>query len=259
MNARPLPAVALALAVLLAGVGPAVGVGTDSGDDGPVQRPGESIHRTAGAVSDANATASASDAGASDADDSFAQYKVSLENVTVKTWLIRNSTVLNATVRNVVVRNATTENGRRTNVTLSNVSVGRFAIERARMKNVTARKLVIRNKSVLNVPGGSFFDPNVENRTIDRQWTKNSTVSGVVIDRLVVDAAILCGNTSLGQRTTGDPIAPAAGEKKPDIVVENGTVGEALIIKGEASNWSVGSVNRSAPTNATLPQGCNRG
>ncbi|UPV74268.1 hypothetical protein M0R89_17235 [Halorussus limi] len=253
MSSRQLSALALAALVLLAGAGPVLGVGTDaatgSADDGPVQRTGEPVHRT-----------DAVERNATDADDSFAQYKVSLDNVTVKTWLIRDSTVLNATVKNVVVRNATTENGSRTNVTLSNVSVGQFTLERARMKNVTAQKLVIRNKSVLNVPGGSFFDPSVKNRTIDRQWTKNSTVSGVVIDRLVVDAAILCGNASLGPRATGnDSVAPAAGEKKPDIVVKNGTVGEALIMRGHASNWSVGSVDQPAATNSTLPQGCNRG
>ncbi|WP_135854451.1 hypothetical protein [Halorussus salinus] len=248
MNARPLPAVALALAVLLAGVGPVVGLGTDAA---PSAR--SAPNATAPASAPSNATAS-------DADDSFAQYKVSLNNVTVRTWLIRNSTVLNATVENVVVRNATTENGSRANVTLSNVSVGRFALDRARMQNVTARKLVIRNKSILDVPGGSFFDPNVENRTIDRQWTKNDTVSGVVIDRLVVDAAILCGNASLGQRATGNSsVAPGAGDERPDITVENGTVGEALVIRGAASNWSVESVNQPAPTNATLPQGCSRG
>jgi hypothetical protein len=252
MNARPLPAVALALAVLLAGVGPVVGLGTDAAPSAP--------NATAPASAPPNATASAPNATASDAADSFAQYKVSLNNVTVRTWLIRDSTVLNATVENVVVRNATTEEGRRTNVTLSNVSVGRFALDRARLSNVTARKLVIRNKSILNVPGGSFFDPNVENRTIDRQWTKNDTVSGVVIDRLVVDAAALCEDASLGQRATGNSsVAPAAGDEQPDITVENGTVGEALVMRGAASNWSVESVNQSAPTNATLPQGCSRG
>lgn len=255
MNARPLPAVALALAVLLAGVGPVAGLGIDAASSAP--------NATSPASALPNATAPASappNATASDAADSFAQYKVSLNNVTVRTWLIRDSTVLNATVENVVVRNATTEEGRRTNVTLSNVSVGRFALDRARLSNVTARKLVIRNKSILDVPGGSFFDPNVENRTIDRQWTQNDTVSGVVIDHLVVDAAVLCGNASLGQRATGNSsVAPASGDERPDITVENGTVGEALVMRGEASNWSVESVNQSDPTNATLPQGCNRG
>jgi hypothetical protein len=250
MSSRPVPAVALAALVLLAGAVPVLGVGMDDATERASDELGaqtdEPAHRTDGA--------------ASDTDESFAQYKVSLDNVTVKTWLIRNSTVRNATVSEVVVRNATTENGSRANVTLSNVSVGRFVLDRARMKNVTARKLVIRNKSVLDVPGGNFFDPEVENRTIDRQWTKNDTVTGVVIDRIVVDAAILCGNATLGQRAPADAsIAPAAGDKQPDITVQNGTVGEALVMRGAASNWSVGSVDQPDVTNSTLPQGCNRG
>ncbi|WP_128476271.1 hypothetical protein [Halorussus pelagicus] len=258
MSSRPLPVVALAALVLLAGAGPVVGVGTDGDDSGfdahdRVFDADASVADASGGVPDATDMIS-------NADDSFAQYKVSLDNVTVRTWLIRNSTVLNATVENVVVRNATTENGSQKNVTLSNVSVGQFALDRARMKNVTARRLVIRNKSILDVPGGSFFDPSVENRTIDRQWTKNDTVSGVVIDRIVVDAAILCGNATLGHRAPGNgSFAPVTGDERPDITVENGTVGEALVMRGDASNWSVESVDRPNVTDLTLPQGCNRG
>ena len=258
MSSRPLPVVALAALVLLAGAGPVVGLGSDADASGydahdRVFDADASVADASGGVSDTNDTVS-------DADDSFAQYKVSLDNVTVRTWLIRNSTVLNATVESVIVRNATTENGSRENVTLSNVSVGRFALDRARMQNVTAQTLVIRNKSVLDVPGGSLFDPNVKDRTIDRQWTRNDTVSGVVIDRIVVDAAILCGDATLGQRAPDDAsITPTASDGQPDITVENGTVGEALVMQGAASNWSVESVDRPNVTDSTLPQGCNRG
>ena len=245
MTPRPLPAVAVVALVLLAGVGPVVG-------DGP-----------GGAAADLhveraeNATA---DEAIQRGEAARLQYKVSLDNVTIKTWLLRNATVVNATVEEVVIRNATTTEGSRTNVTLSNVTVGRFFLERARFKNVTAGTLVVRNKSILSIPGGGFIDPNVANRTIDRHWTKNQTVSGVVIDRLAVDAAFLCGNATLGQRAANaTKFDPMTDEDKPDIVVRNGTVGEALIMKGEATNWSVGSVQRSTPTNSSLPKGCSRG
>lgn len=252
MTPRPLPAVAVAALVLLAGVGPAVGVGSVDGDGAVVDLPADPSGQQA-----ANETGDRADKGAAAA---RLQYKVSLDNVTIRTWLLRNATVVNATVEEVLIRNATTPEGSRANVTLTNVTVGRFFLERARFKNVTAEQLVVRNKSVLDIPGGSLIDPNVENRTIDRHWTKNQTVSGVVIDRMAVDTAFLCGNASLGGQAA-DPAKydPTSDEGNPDITVKNGTVGEALVIKGAASNWSVGSVDRSPATNASLPKGCSRG
>ncbi|WP_276301325.1 hypothetical protein [Halorussus lipolyticus] len=243
MSTRATLTVALSALVLFAGVAPVAGIADAEADrNAPADRVGvtdEPIHRTGGPI---------------------AQYKVSLNNVTIETWLLRNSTVVNATVDEVLIRNATTENGSRANVTLSNVSVGQFEIERGRLKSVTARKLVIRNKSILSIPGGGFIDPNVENRTLERHWTKNQTVSGVVIDRIVVDAAFLCGNATLGSQAAGNSsIAPQAGDENPDITVQNGTVGEALVIKGAASNWSVGGVQQPGLTDGSLPKGCSRG
>ncbi|MFC7080167.1 hypothetical protein [Halorussus caseinilyticus] len=267
MSPRPLPVVALATLVLLAGVGP-VGETGPVGEDGtsaavaanvPTDRADASIDRTDATADRAAVPVERAAAPIRRSADAF-QYKVSLNNVTIETWLLRDSKVVNATIESVVVRNATTENGSRTNVTLSNVTVGRFALERARLKNVTARKLVVRNKSVLDIPGGGFIDPNVENRTLERHWTRNTTVSGVVIDRMAVDAAVLCENATLGQRAS-NPTAfdPTASDDKPAITVENGTVGEALVIRGEATGWSVESVQQPDPTSSSLPDGCGRG
>ncbi|WP_168216293.1 hypothetical protein [Halorussus halobius] len=187
-------------------------------------------------------------------------YEISLDNVTVETWLLRDATVRNATVEEVVIHNATTPDGARANVTLSNVTVGEFAVERGRLLNVSATRLVVRNKSVLDVPGGEFIDPNVENRTVKRQWTRNATVAGVVIDRMRVDAAVLCANATLGEQAD-DPAAfdPQAGDDDPAITVENGSAEEALLIRGHASEWRVGSADGPAAENASLPQGCERG
>lgn len=232
MSTRVGIAVGLVAMVLLSGVGPAFG--TNASDH-------------SGDVADGATNAAQG-------------YEVSLDNVTVETWLLRDSTVRNATVEEVVVQNATTTEGARENVTLRNVTVGEFAVERGRLLNVTATKLIVRNKSVLDIPGGEFIDPNLEGRTIDREWTRNATVAGVVIDRMTIDAAILCGNASLGDEAD-DPGAfdPRADDEAPAITVQNGTAGEAMIIRGHASNWSVGSVSEPAVTNATLPQGCGRG
>lgn len=229
-------AVALSILFLLAGVGPVVGGHADAEFD---QSADDAIDRTG---------------------DAPAQYKVSLDNVTVQTWLLRNSTVRNATVREVVVENVTTSDGARENVTLSNVTVGQFDIDRGRLLNVTATTLIVRNKSVLDVPGGDFIDPDVEGRTIEREWTKNATVAGVVIDRLTIDAAFLCGNASLGEQADdASQFDPRDDEDDPAITVQNGSAEEALIIDGEASNWSVGSVDEPEVQNASLPEGCQRG
>lgn len=188
------------------------------------------------------------------------QYKVSLDNATVRTWLLRNSTVLNATVEEAVIRTAATTDGNRTNVTLTNATVGRFAIDRGRLKNVTAETLVVRNRSVLEVPGGDLIDPDVRDRVIERHWTKNQTVSGLVIDRMVIDTAVLCESATLGEQADENAsFDPTADDSDPAITVVNGSVGEALVIDGRASNWSVESVERPDATDGTLPDGCSRG
>lgn len=241
MNTRALLAVALSVAVAASSVGIVAGVG------GSVAGVGDAVER-AGGPDEAERADDEAASGAGDLDDaphSAAQdYEVSIENVTINTWLLRNSTVRNATAREVVIRNATTPDGTREDVTMENVTVGEFVIDRGRLKNVTAQTLVVRNKSVLDVPGGEFFDPDVRDRTIDRQWTQNQTVSGVVIDTLVLDAAIMEENASLGpEAEDSEEFSPTAGESQPDIDVENGTAGEALVIDGEANDWSVESVS----------------
>ena len=266
MNTRATLAVTLSALVLLSGIGVVAGVGSSIGDSDAVDERGVSDSGVADAGDTVDERTNAT-VGERTGDETIhrdagpiAQYKVSLDNVTIETWLLRNATVVNATVDEVVIRNATTTDGSRTNVTLSNVTVGEFLLERGRLQNVTAQRLVVRNKSLLSVPGGEVIDPDVENRTIERHWTENQTVSGVVIDRISIDAAFLCGNATLGAEATDNAsINPQAGDTKPDIVVENGTVGEALVIRGEASNWSVGSVEQPDATNTSLPDGCNPG
>lgn len=222
MNTRATLAVALSILVLLSGAGLVVGVG-------------EHAERTQ--------QPSDVDDGAESPENVAQDYEVTIDNVTINTWLLRNSTVRNATVREVVIENATTPDGSQENVTLENVSVGEFVLDRARLKNVTAEKLTVRNKSVLDVPGGDFFDPDVEDRVIDRHWTRNQTVSGVVIDTMVIDAAIMEENASLGPEADDGGEFSGEDDGEADISVQNGTVGEALVIHGEANDWSVGSTS----------------
>lgn len=253
MRSRVALIAAVSALVLLGGVAPVVGLGGNAalglaGSDAPTDRAVPSDDRTGPSDDPDDRT-----------DATAAQYEVSLENVTIQTWLLRNSTVRNATVEEVVIRNATTENGVRENVTMTGVTVGEFALERARLQNVTADRLVVRNKSVLDVPGGDFVDPEVSDRTIERHWTRNATVAGVVIDRIVVDAAILCQNASLGDEAEdASQFDPQASDDDPAVSVEGGEVGEALVIRGHASGWAVESIDRPDAEDGSLPGGCDR-
>jgi len=241
MRTRATTALALSVLAVLAGAGFVVGGEPVPPGDGVGPGDSADVSHQAGA-------------------DRSAQYKVSLQNVTVQTWLVRNATVRNASIDEVVVRNATTADGATENVTLANVSVDRFVVDRGRLTNVTAETLVVRNRSVLDVPGGDLIDPDVRDRVIERHWTQNQTVSGVVIDRIVLEEAVLCENATLGQRADGGDRSIATDEQDPPaITVRNGTVGEAMIIRGAVTGWSVGSIDRPDATNASLPGGCDRG
>jgi len=242
MRTRATTALALSVLAVLAGAGLVVGGEPVPPGDGAGPGPGDFAnvsHQTEA--------------------DRAAQYKVSFQNVTVQTWLVRNATVLNASVDEVVVRNATTADGETENVTLANVSVDRFVVDQGRLTNVTARTLVVRNRSVLNVPGGDLVDPDLRDRVIERHVTQRQIVSGVVIDRIVLEEAVLCENATLGQRVDGDDDSVATDEQDPPaITVESGTVDEVMIIRGAATEWSVGSIDRPDATNASLPGGCDR-
>ncbi|WP_192498387.1 hypothetical protein [Halorussus halophilus] len=269
MKVRVLATVILSTLLLLAGVAPVVGV-----SETPKQRSDSPVHRpapaTGGASADALPEATAHSSTAQ-------QYKVTLDNATIKRWLLRNATVQNATVETLVVQNVTTPNATETNVTLQNVSVGRFFVEKGRLMNVTAESIVVRNKSVLNVPGADLINPTVKDRVIESHTTRNNTVVGIDIDTVVVEAADLRENATIGERataaanstnstnstnsanstnstnstnsanstnstnSTNSANSTAANGAQPDITVQNGTVGLAVVKTGVASEWTVES------------------
>ena len=252
MQPRPSATVVLAAVVLLAGVAPAVGA---------FAVPASDTESTVSDIATAPETPPAAASPVANLSPMPTQYKVTLTNVTINRWLLRNSTVRNVRIGTLTVRNVSTAGESQQNVTLHNVSVRRFYIQQGRMMNVTAQSLVVRNKSVLNIPGADIINPNVKNRVIKSHTTRNKTVAGVVIDRVVVASADLRGNATIGQRANSSVDPTPNGGAKPAISVKNGSVDLFVIKQGEAANWTVaatdgvnattGSSNSSATSNSS--------
>lgn len=176
------------------------------------------------------------------------QYKVSIDNVTVQTWALRNVTVRNATAESVVVRNLSIAGETRRNVMLRNVSLAELDIDNGTLDNVTANRIVVRNRSIWDVPGGDLFDPGVRDRVVERHVLANVTVEGAALDRLVV-ANMTVRNASVPPRSdesqVADEVADPSTDPRPAIEVRNASVASATIRNATAGNWSVESVGSS--------------
>jgi hypothetical protein len=173
------------------------------------------------------------------------QYKVSVKDVTVRTWALRNTTVNNATVDEVHVRTLRTENGSKKNVTLRNVSIATVHIRNGTLKNVTADRIVIRNRSIWNVPGGDLFDPGVKNRVIERHVLTDITVEGANLDTLSVDTLTVV-NTTVPPRSATAPVSPDVTnpdtEPKPAVEIQNASIDSGIVRKADAGEWSAKTV-----------------
>ncbi|MFH5798950.1 hypothetical protein [Haladaptatus sp. CMAA 1911] len=173
------------------------------------------------------------------------QYKVSVNDVTVRTWALRNTTVNNATVDEVHVRTLRTESGPKKNVTLRNVSIATVHIQNGTMKNVTADRIVIRNRSIWNVPGGDLFDPGVKNRVIERHVLTNITVEGANLDTLNVDTLTVV-NTTVPNRSDAAPVSPDVTDPdtkpKPAVEIQNASIDSGIVRKANAGEWSATNV-----------------
>jgi len=175
------------------------------------------------------------------------QYKVSLDNVTVRTWVLRNTTVENASVDEVVVRTLRVNGTTRQNVTLSNVTIDELEIDDGRLQNVTATTLVVRNRSIWNVPGGDLFDPGVSDRVVDRHVLADVTVDGATLDRLVLQN-LTVRNATVPSQASGpvvdEQVANVSTDPKPAVEIRNATVQSSVVRNATAGNWSAESIQR---------------
>ncbi len=173
-------------------------------------------------------------------------YKVSIKNVTVRTWALRNTTVDNATIDTVHVGTLRTKQGTKRNVILHNVSVSTVHIRNGTLKNVSADRIVIRNRSIWNVPGGDLFDPGVKNRVIERHVLANLTVEGAAIDTLNV-TTLSTADVTVPEQSTDPQVDPAVtnpdSKPRPDIVIENASVDSGVVRHANAGSWSTRSIS----------------
>ncbi|WP_435154286.1 hypothetical protein [Haladaptatus sp. DFWS20] len=178
------------------------------------------------------------------------QYKVSIDNATIRTWALRNVTVRNATVDTVRVRRLQADGEVRRNVTLRNVDIAELEIEDGTLNNVTAQRIVVRNRSILNLPGGDLFDPGVKDRVIERTVLADVTVEGANFDTLVV-RNMTVQNADVPERADRSPVPPAATDPssapRPAVVLQNGTVESAVVRNATAGAWSATEVDRGNP------------
>ena len=165
-------------------------------------------------------------------------YEVTFTNVEIGTWRLIDVRVRDLVAHQVTVRHLRTENGTARNVTLENVSLNRLRINNGTLSNVTAEKLVVRNRSILNVPGAGLIG-SVPNRTIDRHVLKDVTVTGFVVESIVIQNATIDNRTLRNESAEGPPktLAPS----KADIQLTKAAVGQADITNVTAVDWEVES------------------
>ncbi|WP_266077625.1 hypothetical protein [Haladaptatus caseinilyticus] len=175
------------------------------------------------------------------------QYKVSVDNTTIRTWALRNVTVRNATVDTVRVRRLRTDGEVRRNVTLRDVDIATLEIDNGTLRNVTARRIVVRNRTIFDVPGGDLFDPGVRDRVIERTVLANVVVEGSNLDTLVV-RNMTVRNTDVPEDSDRSPVGPGvtdpASAPRPAVVIQNGTAESAAVRNATAGEWSANEVDR---------------
>lgn len=169
-------------------------------------------------------------------------YNVTFNSATISELVLRNVTVENAEIRNVTVDELTVGNETQEDVKLENVTLSKLQIEQGTVQNVETGTLSIRNRSVLNVPGGELLG-NVGDRSLERHVLDNLTVTGVVIGELHIESLTVESEFD-SQEATIDDDSSEQPEEKPDVSLEqadvaNATIGNASFESGAVENASV--------------------
>lgn len=165
-------------------------------------------------------------------------YEVTFTNVEIGTWRLIDVTVEDTVARHVEVRNLRTENGTAHNVTLENVSLNRLRVEDGNLTDVTAERLVVRNRTILDVPGAGLVG-EISNRSIDRHVLKEVTVTGFVVDSIAVENMTIENRTLRNRSADGPP--ETVDPKSADIEMTEASVGAANIGNVTAVDWEVES------------------
>lgn len=166
------------------------------------------------------------------------EYEVTFSNVTIKSWRLINVTVTNVTVERLSVENASSEGEMVENKTFKNISLTEIVIEGAILRNVTADRLVVRNRSIIDVPGGDIMPPKIDGRTIEEHVLKDITVDGVVVENLTVSTANFNETVaSPVNLSDGELVSQPAGEA--DVSVTSASVERGNINNATLGGWRV--------------------
>lgn len=169
-------------------------------------------------------------------------YEVTLTDVEIETWRLVNVTVENVVVREIQVTSLETPNETAENVVFENVSLSELEVENGTLSEVAADELVVRNRSVLDVPGADLVG-DISDQTIGRHVLTNMTIDGLVIGSITVENMTVAKHTVTDETTERDVgselLADTIDEDSVDVNMSNATVEEADLDNVTGSNWEV--------------------
>lgn len=170
------------------------------------------------------------------------EYNLTFSSTTIGELVLRNVTIRDVQVGEVTVDEMTVGNETTEDVELENVRLTRLEIERAVVQDVSTGELSVRNKSILNVPGGELID-NAGDRSLERHVIDNLTIAGVEIQQLHLQNLTFEAELS---SIEGDVEAQNDDEQpeEPDVSIadaegETATVTNASFDRGSVEDASV--------------------
>lgn len=170
------------------------------------------------------------------------EYNVTFNSTTIGELVLRNVVVQNVQVEEVVVDEMTVGNETSEAIRLENVTLSRLEIERAVVNDVSTGELSVRNKSVLDVPGGELIG-DAGDRSLERHVIDNLTVTGVEIERLhLANLTVETELTEIEGDVEGEQVEEPP--EKPDVSIGKADAGTATVTnasfrKGTVENASV--------------------
>ena len=175
------------------------------------------------------------------------EYNVTFNSTTIDELVLRNVVVTDVSVGTVTVDEMTVGNETTEDVQLENVTLERLEIEHAIVENVSTGELSVRNRSVLNVPGGELIG-NAGDRSLKRHVVANLTVSGVEIEQLhLANLTVETDLETIEGDVDGTPDEEATTE--PAVSIKDAQAGTATVTN---ASFERGSVESASVENETV-------
>lgn len=183
-----------------------------------------------------------------------AEYNVTFNSTTIDELVLRDVTVLDARIENVTVGQLTVGNETRADVEIENATFERLVIQQSVVRNVSTGQLSVRNKSVLNVPGGEFIN-QAGDQSLGRHVIANLTVDGVVIEQLYIPSLTIEAEP---EQIEGDLADQPANEtdEEPDVFIAQAETGNATVTN---ASFERGAVENASVDDETVTPGTDEG